>query len=324
MISHYFGFDCFTYPKEAFMKKWWPSTPLWFVGFRLAPAPCHRPKESSWMPASKETTVRMELEKVGWSPVPLYFGRQENTSDFKGEPCVVISSDIGAAAMEGTKDATGTAGAGWQSAVALGKLAGFPVGTVIFLDVEKADPIASHTIAYVQAWVNAITADKYYKAGIYCPGSSIKAVVNGIAPATAKMWVYQPSGECGVPAAGMDPLKNGSDYSAVTIWQYKQVCLKAVGVLKKEDFTLGATSPPEFDLNVATSRNPSEDSLVSQPLWYAPFRFLTVWMTRALTPVDRIIRRGHTQSSRPVIARILTFALQLRSRTEEALKGRLW
>lgn len=62
------GFDISAYPGNSAMQTWWSSSPYYFVGFYLAPAPHHG--NTSWM--SRYNT----LIGQGWGLVPIYVGRQ--------------------------------------------------------------------------------------------------------------------------------------------------------------------------------------------------------------------------------------------------------
>src|SRR4051812_6117580 len=66
--TYYYGFDRSTFPGVTVMQDWWSSTPMFWTGFYLAPAPHHA--ETSWM------THRTAIHNMGWGFGPLYVGRQ--------------------------------------------------------------------------------------------------------------------------------------------------------------------------------------------------------------------------------------------------------
>jgi hypothetical protein len=243
-----------------------------------------------WMPPGKEKSIRERLEKTHWSPVPLYFGRQATwTDDFAGESWEGIVEED--AKKQGQADATGPANSTleWQSACTLAETAGLPEKTVIYLDIEEAAPVSAKTVTYAQAWVAAIRADPRYQPGVYCPRSAVPAIFAALTPAP-KLWAYDPPDPaigCVVPTS-MDPAADTSPGVPVQIRQYQQGCFAIdPGSPSCAGFAL---PPPGFDLNVATSANPAEDSAVDLHRITDVHSIYPDWLRRLRDAVRALLR----------------------------------
>lgn len=145
IVLGYAGFDRLAYPGDAMMTALWNQTNLAWCGFYLAPAP-NQTQGTSWM------TKRAFLTSLGWGLAPIYLGEQQSK--------VCDSCTANPSAAKGTIDATG--------AIALATAAGFPAGSVIYLDIETWSPINAAMRDYYQSWVAGIIAGGFAP-GVYCP-----------------------------------------------------------------------------------------------------------------------------------------------------------
>jgi len=197
------------------------------------------------MPSGYEKDPRLEMILRGWAPVPYYFGRQQAPlSDHgPGDPVQLIDDTAGfhgiyaVARKQGDDDATSTDKITdglqtWYGAAELARRAGFPAGSVIFLDIESdtaGAPLLPQTIAYIQAWTQAIEKKTVYKPGIYCDAyvaRDIKDSVKGLGPGgkdiELRFWVYlfkDPEDLEGAPTADRSPADNGA-FPEADIWHY--------------------------------------------------------------------------------------------------------
>ncbi|HEY0020800.1 MAG TPA: poly-gamma-glutamate hydrolase family protein [Longimicrobium sp.] len=268
-MSRFFGFDCYAYPGKSIMQQWWSGTPLWCVGFYLAPAPSRRaalPGNTSWMPDGNPTGPRQELEEIGWGPLPIYYGRQQSHDRFRGsdDPDEVISADLAQAAREGEADAVEAERAGpGQSAVTLARRAGFPPGTVLYLDVEQGvspdpahgDRLRDNTIAYASSWIRTLAGERSYRPGIYCSAYAAQQIRDSVPGIDVRFWVYRDAEatDCRIPDGELPPWANGA-FTAADVWQYRRECPSGTEILK------GIVTPFPLDLNTAASANPAGDS----------------------------------------------------------------
>jgi hypothetical protein len=155
----YAGFDRITYPGaiwRAKSKDWlypgddmmtalWNQTNLRWCGFYLAPAP-NQGSGTSWM------TRRPFLTGLGWGLAPIYLGEQQSK--------VCDSCTANPSSSKGSHDA--------KDAIDLATTAGFPAGSVIYLDIETWSPINSPMRDYYTSWVVGIIAGGFVP-GVYCP-----------------------------------------------------------------------------------------------------------------------------------------------------------
>jgi len=214
------GFDSLAYPGDAMMQWLKSNTNFRFVGFYLAPAPS-RPT-SGWM------GKRNVLIGQGWGLGPLYVGQQE-----PGQPGSHILTKA-----QGKLDGI--------DAVNLMTQAGFPPGTVVYLDCEQGGAASSAVKAYVGAWVDNVAG---YTPGIYCSHTTAASLL-AIRP-NVPIWTWnikQPAPGPNFPT----PAPGGSGVSQATVWQYYQ----------NTDVTFhGApVSHLNIDLDSASVADPSQPS----------------------------------------------------------------
>lgn len=190
----YLGFDRFTYPGDAVMSNWWSTTPLYWAGFYLAPAPHH--SDASWM--TKRSTIRA----MGWGCAPLYVGRQVGDSNLT--------------AAQGTLDA--------HNAATLASNAGFPSQSFIFLDVETGGTLSTAFVNYIVAWASEVAIATNYHPGVYCSYNSGAQLNSAFGGLIVRFWCWRlgcpPSPGChlAVPAPG----PTGCGFGLAQLWQYAQ------------------------------------------------------------------------------------------------------
>jgi hypothetical protein len=124
---------------------------------------------------------------------------------------------------------------------------GFPAGSTIFLDVERADPLPRAVADYARGWVSAVLA-RGYIAGIYAHKINADTLARAQRdaftasgnPSTPPFWIANSVG------FGLGNLPSASGYGYATIWQTPIDSSETWG---------GVTF--RIDRNVASTRNPS-------------------------------------------------------------------
>ena len=127
------GFDAYAFPGAPALLWLRQNANFRFTGFYLAPAPRH--PDASWMGA------RAFLAANGWGTIPTYVGLQ----------------------VEDGGLSTSTGAQHGHHAAALMQQAGFPVGSVVYLDLEKPDLTPAFT-AYIDGWLQAVAASGFVPA----------------------------------------------------------------------------------------------------------------------------------------------------------------
>lgn len=150
----YPGFDTWRYPGDELMRAWRSASPYRWVGYYL-PAPCHR--DTSWS-GKRET-----LQRQGWGIAVLYVGQQAFEGQPDPEPGTPADSILCSRTLlneqQGRTDA--------RDAADRAAAEGFPVGSVIFLDVERMTRATTEMVAYYSAWIGGLLADGRYRPGTY-------------------------------------------------------------------------------------------------------------------------------------------------------------
>lgn len=136
------GFDTSGYPGDPKMKTWKQSSPYDFVAYYLK-APCH--KNAGWMGHCAA------LVGMGWNVLPVYVGQQVAGVS----PCTSSILTAAQGAIDGDDAGAKMAGEG------------FPVGTFVYLDVERCDIFSNPLRDYVTAWVSKISSSDF-SPGVYC------------------------------------------------------------------------------------------------------------------------------------------------------------
>lgn len=160
-------------------------------------------------------------------------------------------------------------------AVAAARREGFPLRTVIFLDIEEGGRMLPEQKTYIYRWVDEVS-DAGFKAGVYCSGIPAKegktsiTTANDIrANAEGRQIVYWVTNDVCPPAPGCamsKPIPSESGVPFAEIWQFAQSP-------RRKDFARmcrnynpdGNCYPPgidpathlHVDVNTATSPDPS-------------------------------------------------------------------
>jgi hypothetical protein len=258
------GFDTSIYPGDASMSAWLkPGSPYEWVGYYLQ-APCHR--DPSWM--GKRST----LTAMGWGLAVLFVGQQT----FDGLPDVQPSSfgriglaradslpraragimvpptlaEVQSGAVTCSRTLLTTEQGATDAIDAVTKTAseGFPLGTVIYLDIEHMDAIPASMDAYYRAWVQQVLADGRFRVGIYVHKTNAPAIYEGVrraysdmnASGSAVFWITTSSG------FSIDKAPQDVGFSWASIWQ---------GMYDVAQTWNGATI--NIDVDVADTASPS-------------------------------------------------------------------
>ena len=227
------GFDLWRYPGDDAMQAWRDASPYEWVGIYL-PAPCHR--DSSWV------GTRDRIERMGWGTAVLYVGQQvfEGTPDADPEDGPILCSRTLLTEAQGRTDA--------RDAIARTAAEGFPPGSTIFLDIERADRLPATMRDYFRAWQAEVLAD-----GRYVPGTYAHRL-NAVELFAAALAVFREAGRTDAPAfwvAGGSGFSLGAaprevGFGFATVWQ---------GVLDTDRTWGGVTL--NVDENVAVRPSPS-------------------------------------------------------------------
>lgn len=141
------GFDTFSYPGDDKMRSLWDNTNLYWCGFYLGP-------RFNW---SRHFTT---IKGMGWGVAPIYTGKQPGSlkllaikHQHTGDP-------------DGLQQALYDNGKGdGNEAVDQARVAGIPVATILYFDVENTVPDKGW-LAYYRGWSRAVV-DSYYSVGLY-------------------------------------------------------------------------------------------------------------------------------------------------------------
>jgi Domain of unknown function (DUF1906) len=215
----FLGLDTSSYPGDNAMQTLRTQAHFAFTGFYLAPAPSH--PNTSWM------QKRAFLAGLGYGFAPVYLGQQAATGP----------GSHNLTAQQGTTDG--------HNAAQLATQAGFPAQSVLYLDIETGPPLSANYIAYVGAWVAAVSGGGF-RPGVYC--SHLLAGQVGQLQPGARQWVFKLLFQNGHQFAPPLPTPAPAlpDAPNATILQYAQNCPLTVGGI-----TLNV------DLDTATVADPS-------------------------------------------------------------------
>ncbi|GAB6985835.1 glycoside hydrolase domain-containing protein [Nocardioides pyridinolyticus] len=200
----FLGFDRADYPGDGVMASLYEHTPLYFVCVYL-PAPSN--------PGTSWRGKHQVLRDQGWGFLPTFVGQQ----------VIGLGSHVVTAA-QGRLDG--------DSAAARMAEAGFPVGSVVYLDIENGGQLPAHQVEYIKAWIDAVNNSPNVWPGVYCSKKGSAAQVAGFAP-DIPIWVYGPRQLLpATPAGGTPPTvvfdlssetapaAMHTDFPAATAWQY--------------------------------------------------------------------------------------------------------
>jgi hypothetical protein len=225
------GFDKRDFPGLGPMQTWMRESPYVWVGYYLQ-SPCYA--GAAW------TGNRAALESQGWGLAVLYVGQQAVGA--------AATSTIAAGPDCGLKPLSAEQGGiDGDQAVAIASADGFPIGSTIFLDVERADPMPQALADYARGWITRVLS-RGYIAGIY--GHKLNADVLSQLQKAAftsagvmtppPFWVANSVGF----ELGKTPAQSG--YPFATVWQTPVDASETWG---------GVTF--RIDRNVALKANPS-------------------------------------------------------------------
>ncbi len=227
VVLGYAGCDLAGYPGDAAMTALWSNTNLKWCGFYLTPAP-NQGAKLGWM------GKRDFLTGLGLGLAPIYVGEQQI------KVCPTCSAKP--STQKGTTDAA--------DAIALATSAGFPSGSVIYLDIETGDKVNDSMRDYYKSWVAGIISGGFVP-GVYC--SFVIARQLKSFDSRPVFWVFNISKYAGgakawyqTPLPAPEPLLSGIEFS--TNWQLAQ----AVGSVKMPGQTVA-----NIDLDSASVPNPS-------------------------------------------------------------------
>jgi hypothetical protein len=223
---NYAGFDTYSCPDFGMMQWLKDNTNLSFCGFYLGGAPCHG--DAGWM------GTRAVLAAQGWGMAAIYVGQQEPGNNCGAN---ILTSDQG--------NIDGQQATSLMSAAN----AGFPIGSVVYLDIEGGGPASAQTKAYYQAWVDAVFAGGLYRPGVYCSYTTAPSLlaVRSAVQVWATRLLNVPDGGYTNPFGTDDPVNSG--VNAATVWQYAQN--------QDVDFAGAPADTLHIDLNFASVSDPS-------------------------------------------------------------------
>jgi hypothetical protein len=244
------GFDTRVYPGDAAMRTWRTSSPYEWTAYYLV-APCQT--GTSWV--GKRTTVR----DMGYGMAVVFLGEQDwpvnparDSAAARRDSAAARRVNAAAQPKQCTASnltvAKGEVDAARADSTAAAE--GFASGTVVYLDVERAEAISSNFETYIRAWFRAMLRSTRYRPGVYMHEKNADAV-HAIA-----LSEYARAGRAGevpfwVAARGTSAFDltlapDVSGYSYATIWQGRYNTPETWG---------GVTI--KVDANVAASADPS-------------------------------------------------------------------
>jgi hypothetical protein len=218
------GLDKSIYPGDNIMQWLLNNTNLRWTGFYLAPAPCR--VDRSWM------NTYGSLQSMGWGFAPVYLGQQNNNTR-----CPQANN---LTQPQGVTDAI--------DAATLAAQAGFPSGSVIFLDVEQGGILPSSFITYIRSWIEELTNNQSYSPGIYCSYLAANQIQAAVPSVTIAFWVWR-IGIIPCPNASTatypDPDPSQSSIPYASAWQFAQECdIDAGGTIITVDLDSASTADP--------------------------------------------------------------------------------
>jgi hypothetical protein len=244
--SSYLGFDRNDYPGDTTLKVL--RRTFSYAGYWLNNPPGE--KSNTWL------GKRAALESAGFGFLVLFNGRLHK--ELKHDPVHLAQSDA-------------------QAAVAAARREGFPVQTIIFLDIEEGGRMLPEQKSYIYTWADAVTAAGF-RAGVYCSGIPAKEGKTSIITASdirdnaqgrkLSYWVTQdscpPSPGCTFSNKVPSPAESGVDFA--DIWQFVQSPRRSDFAAKCHNYNPdGNCYPPgvdpashlHVDENTANSVDPS-------------------------------------------------------------------
>jgi hypothetical protein len=232
------GFDTRDYPGDAVMRRWFDASPYRWVGYYL-PGPCYR--GTTWQGR------REVLRQMGWGFAVLYVGEQD-WGAIRPAAGDTVSVAVESARCTTANLTAENAAAHGAAAVAAAAGDGFPVGTVIFLDVERVERVSAALASYVRGWFAAVLAEGTYLPGLYAHDVNAAELYTILAEEFVRrqradrprLWVAR--------SAGFDLARSPAEsgYAVAAAWQ---------GRFDVQEAWDGVTL--RIDVNVADSADPS-------------------------------------------------------------------
>jgi hypothetical protein len=223
------GFDSLAYPGDQVVIDLYNNTNIRWCGYYLAPTPNR--STSPWL------AKRGNLTGLGLGLAPIYVGEQQF------DPNRNFSTNLTLA--------KGTADGG--SAVQIAGNEGFPVNSVIYLDVESGGPIQQAMFDYTGAWQTAVV-NAGFRAGIYCSHLVANQFQTNATVAALYFWVFNMIDQGSNNGIYSNPFPTpspvGCGFASAQMWQYAQ-----------GQMGTGITWPngnlPNIDLDVSSVLDPS-------------------------------------------------------------------
>ena len=159
------GFDTRDYPGDDAMELWREASPYRWVGYYLQ-APCYT--GTTWI------GKRVPLEEMGWAMAPLYVGEQDWRA-MGAAPDSTPTTDNPACSSANLTAANGRMHA--LDAAQRAFNAGFPPGSVIYLDVERVEEVSTELAEYVGAWMAGMLDQAAYLPGLYAHARNAEALL---------------------------------------------------------------------------------------------------------------------------------------------------
>ena len=173
MSKPYVGVDVAGYPGNP-ITDGLRASGVSVICFYLAHQDIHA---SSWTNA-----VRQHLATKGWGFIPTYSGYKANDDG----SIEIAGQNLPFSALTGPLGVTQAA-----HAVTWMQDAGFPTGSVIYLDLESGDPLRGDYLKYATSWMATVAAHGFV-AGIYCTGGALASVKQLPWPGKPLIWLASP------------------------------------------------------------------------------------------------------------------------------------
>ena len=207
------GFDTHTYPTDSVMAWLHQNSNLSWVGYYLYPAPSRNVAGnggSSWM------GHRSTLLTQGWTVAPIYIGEQD-PAHANQDPGNSSNPSTLKGTQDGNSSEVNSIGLP-NSAVPLLIQEGFPIGSIVYLDIETSGAQSQPELDYIIAWCAAVR-NAGYVPGIYCLLSTYSSIA-AVEP-SVPFWIANPTNPSpgGTPYPTMDP--SGSGVANAIAWQYQ-------------------------------------------------------------------------------------------------------
>ena len=226
----YAGVDIDYYPGDSIMLSLVATRHVAWTGFYLYPAPDHSAPDPNKTTLASWMDKRQRLINMGLGIAPIYVGKQPSWTS-------VLS------------DATGANDG--ADAANLAQQAGFPAGSVIYLDIEPGGPYAADFMTYVLGWISGVINSGYYP-GVYVHSGDASQIV----ASDSRPLIWSVNLDVHSCNTGISLLVKPSDsgYANATAWQYAQNCSLVVeGKSWTFDFDVASTPDPSIPPSHQTS-----------------------------------------------------------------------